>query len=198
MNTGPIDTAKLNARDDIQIGDRQEFQDELARRAEAALAQMTAKIQKKKKPVETPKAEPAHIASGPPLSLRRNGQMPYVFRPVAELAFANSYIVSLPVWYEINLWLSDEKNYVLNIRRFEKSSDQEDTHVVIVSPSQDKVFEAIERYDPLRDLAVNIDLSPDMPMAEIAMHRLSLYWDMEITRRQYVSAVNDLFKSIED
>lgn len=128
--------------------------------------------------------------------LRRTGQLPYTFHPVAQLGFATSYCVDLPIWYEINLWLDTNNRYVINIRRFAKADDEQDIHVVLEASSHDETLSLLEKYDPLNDITVNVDFSEPMSLAALTLNGLVLCRDIEITRKQYYGVLSELFSEM--
>jgi len=187
---------KLIAQSIFANQDRHDAMGQITRKKQLALSKLDKAENGESKPEgkKNGKASAAtQMPSLPRQKLRRSGQLPYIFQPLGEIGFATSYTPQLPFWYELNLWFSDEQKYVLNIRRFAKSDQERDSHIVKVASSTEEVLSAIESYDPLADITVSIDFSKPMTLAEISLYGIELCGNIEIARKQYHDVVSEMF-----
>ncbi|MEM6323140.1 MAG: hypothetical protein AAF748_05625 [Pseudomonadota bacterium] len=129
-------------------------------------------------------------------SIPQFGARPIVFEG-SELAMAMSFTPSLPYWYEINLYRTTERDFVVAIRKFEQSEEEDDSVRSWRFTTLEEAFSHLEAYDAAIDVSVAPVTTSEQTPAALAMRALSLKADVEAARFHYGALVGELFAKID-
>ena len=141
----------------------------------------------------------ANSAIGQAMSYRiaRSGARPLKFTG-SELAMAMSFTPEIPYWYEINLYRTNDSQFVLAIRLFHQSEDKRDTVEAWQFKSLDEALSAVEHYDAAADVdAMLPDASGDHTAAEIAAHAFELRARIETQRQHYRGLAGEILHELD-
>jgi hypothetical protein len=128
--------------------------------------------------------------------LRRPGARPLIFSG-AELAMAMNFTPELPYWYEINIYRTTGQRFVLAVRQFFQSETEEDTCQAWEFETLPEVFDAIEQYDPAKDIRVSMmDMAASAP-AELTAMSLDLRAQVKAARANFSGLVGELFEELD-
>ncbi|MEO0387053.1 MAG: hypothetical protein AAF281_05915 [Pseudomonadota bacterium] len=102
--------------------------------------------------------EPAPMTGGSALSFRikRIGQRPLEFSGT-ELGMAMSYVPGAPYWYEINIYRTVDQKFVVAVRHFFESEDEQDTARAWECDDFFSAMDMLEAYDAADDVRVYAD-----------------------------------------
>lgn len=118
------------------------------------------------------------------LSLKRTGQRPYSFAGT-EICTSNSHSVGPALWYELNIYRTNEGQYVLEVKLFNKSDKYKDRFSVHEMGSLEDMTHFLENYDAAVDVSNAISLEDHMPLSLLALEALSLKLRIEEARNQF-------------
>lgn len=129
--------------------------------------------------------------------LRRLGARPLSFRG-SELAMAMSFSPEIAYWYEINLYRTDARDFVLAVKLFYQSSDERDICQAWQVASIDEAFEILAGYDAGADVRAGrsieeVGASP----AELAAMAFDLRARVEGARRHFGSLLGELLHDLD-
>lgn len=114
-----------------------------------------------------------------------------------ELAMAMSFTPSLPYWYELNIYRTEEQAFVVAIRLFFQSEEEDDIVSAWSFTTIDEALDHIQNYDAAMDVPVpDIDVSAMAP-AEMTAMALQMQARVDAARRHYAGLVGELFCEIE-
>ncbi|MEL6198310.1 MAG: hypothetical protein AAFT19_10710 [Pseudomonadota bacterium] len=129
--------------------------------------------------------------------LRRSGARPLAFSG-SELCMGVSYTAGTPFWYELNIYRKTDGGFVVRLDMRAKSDNDPSRHHAWECPSFAEVMESLEAYDAGDD--IRIDIEPDDPelgLADLAAHALSIRARAEEARRQYRGLIGELLHELE-
>lgn len=128
--------------------------------------------------------------------IKRVGARPLSFHGI-ELAMAMSFTPSIPYWYEINIYRTTEHKFVLAIRLFFQSSEEEDSVQAWQFESLTDALEKIKSYDPAQDVRVDFDAEQPMAIADLTAKAMFLHAKTSAARSHYASLIGEFFYSLE-
>jgi len=129
--------------------------------------------------------------------LRRPGARPLSFRGT-ELGMAMSFSPDLPYWYEVNLYRTADQGFALAIRTFFQSEDEKDMVSAWSFESIGEAIDALEAYDPARDLRIGVDAGdPALTGPELAAHAMALRARTEEARRHFAGLVGEFLHQMD-
>lgn len=131
-------------------------------------------------------------AAGPLQVLRQTGGRPVSFHG-RQLGHRNSYRLGTDLWFELNLYQTDDARFVADIRTFHKSAGAQDSYHVSVCDSLDEAVGVFERFDARREVSADFDpADPAMPPAEILAQAAALRYRLADADKQYKAVLSDL------
>lgn len=128
--------------------------------------------------------------------LRRPGARPLTFFG-SEVAMAMNFTPELPYWYEINIYHTDTQSFVLAIRQFFQSEEEEDTCQAWEFETLPQIFDAIEQYDAAKDIRVSTIAAPSTVPAELSMMALDLRAQVMAARANFSGLVGAFFEELD-
>lgn len=148
-------------------------------------------------PSITEGSAPPSIGQAMTFRIARSGARPIKFTG-SELAMAMSFTPEIPYWYEINIYRTNDSNFVTAIRLFHQSEDKRDTVEAWQFSSLDEALTAIEHYDAGADVeAVMPDTVQNDCAAEIAACALELRARLENQRQHYRGLAGEILFELE-
>ncbi|ARE42194.1 hypothetical protein RGUI_4053 [Rhodovulum sp. P5] len=143
------------------------------------------------------RSETPSVGMSSEFRIRRVGGRPIVFRG-SELAMSMSFTPEIPYWYEMNIYRTQSQRFVLAVRVFFQSADEEDYVRAWEFDDLSDVFDAIEGYDAAQDVKMTLPAKIDtLPPAALAAHALELQAKVSAARAHYQGLVGELFAEIE-
>lgn len=129
--------------------------------------------------------------------IKRVGGRPISFDG-SELAMAMSFSPSLPYWYEINLYRTNDQRFVTTVRLFFVSDKEEDRVQGWIFDDLDEAIEKLIQYDAAADvyLGMGLDEAKAAP-AELAAYALDLRAKVADYRRHYQSLIGEFLYELE-
>lgn len=143
-----------------------------------------------------PAAEPTQIGSAVPHRFTRPGERPVAFSGT-EMAMAMSFTPELPYWYEIAVYRTDDQRFVLAIRLFFQSEDEDDVSQAWVFDSLFEAFDAIQAYDAGKDVKVAFDDTSMQVPADMMASALELRARVAAARMHYAGLVGEFFSELD-
>lgn len=130
--------------------------------------------------------------------IARPGSRPLTFSGT-ELAMAMSFTPELPYWYELNIYRTDGQRFVLVVKQFFQSEDEEDRKNAWEFGSLPEVFEALESYDAARDVKMDAERfeMDGMSAAELATRAYELRARIEAARAHFAGLVGEFLAQVE-
>ena len=129
--------------------------------------------------------------------IKRAGARPLAFKG-SELAMAMSYTPALPYWYEINIYRTTNNSFVVAIKLFFQSTDEQDTAHAWRVESLEEALAHIENYDPGHDVRIQpIGAGAEMSAAELAAYAAQLRSEMLAAKRHYASLAGQFFHDLD-
>lgn len=143
-------------------------------------------------------SDPANEVEGHSFKLKQTGGRPVQFRGI-ELCSAMSYVPGTPLWYEINIYKTEESDFVTDVRMFTKDENERDVFRVERSYSLADVFDYLEKYDAANDVdASSVDLgSSHLSVANLSLSAASLRIRVEEARGQFRDLVGQILYQLE-
>ena len=133
----------------------------------------------------------------PTFKIKRPGKRPLIFDGI-ELAVAMSFTPSLPYWYEINLYRTNDQRFVVSVRLFFQSENEQDQVRAWDFDTLDQALEKLAQYDAAQDVKFTLDpANPSLPPAELAAMAMDLRARVESARRHYASLVGEFFYELD-
>ena len=140
---------------------------------------------------------PAQTAPAMAYKLRRLGGRPLSFHG-SELGMAMSFTPTAPYWYEVNIYRTVSQQFVLVIRHFFQSEQEQDTIRAWECETFGEVMDKLESYDAADDVRVTVNAAdPDLSLPEMAAHALDLRAKAEAARQQFSGLVGELLYDLE-
>lgn len=129
--------------------------------------------------------------------LRRLGARPLSFRGT-ELAMAMSFSPEIPYWYEINLYRTEAKDFVLGIKLYFQSSDERDVSQGWQVKSIDEAFDLLVGYDAGGDVRPGMSFEDvGASPADLAAAAFDIRARVEAARRHFESLVGELLHDLD-
>lgn len=129
--------------------------------------------------------------------LKRHGQRPMTFRGT-EIGMAMSFDPDVPFWYEVNLYRTADRSYVVAIRQFFQSEDERDVVKAWSFAALGDAIDHIERYDAGEDVRLKArQLPADGTAVEMAATALDLRAKVETARAHYRGLVAEFLYDLE-
>ena len=141
-------------------------------------------------PMQSPESsgDVTFMTSSTSYSLPQPGKRPLTFTG-SELAMAMSFTPALPYWYEINIYSTNDGQFVVAIRKFFQSETEEDVVKAWSFPSIDHAFEHIQHYDAGHDVPVPHGDFAAMAPAEMSAVALQTHAQIEEARSHFAGLV---------
>ncbi|MEM9232062.1 MAG: hypothetical protein AAGB10_20920 [Pseudomonadota bacterium] len=139
----------------------------------------------------------APVATPQKFRIKRVGARPMQFEG-SELGMAMSFSPANEYWYEVNIYRTVESRFVLAIRLFYQSDDNQDTAKAWECESFGQVMDHLEAYDAAQDIQVKIapeDLSLSLP--ELAARAMGFQAEAEAARLQFRGLVGEILHELE-
>lgn len=129
--------------------------------------------------------------------LKRHGQRPLMFRG-AELGMAMSFDPDVPYWYEINLYRTADRSFVVAIRQFFQSEDERDVVKAWTFATLGDALDHIEAYDAGADVRLKTRRTPVHGAAvDLAAASLDLRAQVETARAHYRNLVAEFLYDLD-
>lgn len=141
-------------------------------------------------------AELSYVGSATQHRLPQPGGRPNVFQGT-ELAMAMSFTPSLPYWYEINLYRTNDQGFAVAIRKFFQSEEETDWVKSWMFSSAEAALSHIEGYDASADVRVTDMNFEDASPAELAAKAMLIKAEVESARSHFAGLVGEMFAEIE-
>ncbi|MEM9342517.1 MAG: hypothetical protein AAGA87_05685 [Pseudomonadota bacterium] len=136
------------------------------------------------------------MTSGTSYTLPQPGKRPLAFAG-SEIAMAMSFTPDLPYWYEINLYRSNDEQFIVAIRQFFQSENEKDTVKSWSFPTIEHALSHIEDYDAGHDVPVPHGDFAAMAPAEMAAHAMHTQAQIEEARAHFAGLVGEMFFEID-
>lgn len=128
--------------------------------------------------------------------LRRPGARPVIFTGI-ELAMATSFTPELPYWHEINIYRTNDQRFIMALRLFFQSEDEEDTVQGWEFSDLPSLFDALEQYDASKDVKVAFKDFANASPAELTAMALELQAKIAAARAHFAGLVGELFEEMD-
>jgi hypothetical protein len=140
----------------------------------------------------------SHFASNAPsFRIKRPGARPLVFEGI-ELAMAMSFSLSLPYWYEVNLYRTTDQRFVATIKLFYRAENEQDMVKAWEFDSLEQALDKLASYDAGQDVRVTLDPSDlSASAAELAACAMELRAKIMAARRHFESLVGEFFYELD-
>lgn len=138
----------------------------------------------------------ASVGAATEHKLPQSGGRPLIFAG-NELAMAMSFTPGLPYWFEVNLYHSQAQEFVVAVRKFFQSENENDYVNSWSFPSIDAALSHIQNYDPAIDILIPEMDTDMMTPAEMSAIALSLRAEVEAVRHHYSGLVGELFMELD-
>jgi hypothetical protein len=125
------------------------------------------------------------------------GQRPLQFRG-QELGMAMSFAPDLPYWYEINLFRTVDRSFVLTVKQFFQSADERDTVRAWTFTSLDDAIDKIESYDAADDLRVALPRPGGQTAVDLAASALEFRAQAEAARNHFKGLVGEFLYELDE
>lgn len=126
----------------------------------------------------------------------RPGKRPLVFQGT-QLAMAMSFTPDIPYWYEINIFRSEEQNFVLVVKLFFQSEIEQDYTKAWEADSLIEVLDMLEHYDAAEDIRVAVPEMDTIAPAELATMAYAMEARVRSQRAHWASLIGELFGELE-
>jgi len=140
----------------------------------------------------------SQFASAPPtFRIKRPGARPIVFEGI-ELAMAMSFTPTVPYWYEVNLYRTTDQRFVVTVKLFYQSEDEQDQVRGWEFESVEQALDKLAHYDAGQDIRVAVNpADPGICSAELAACAMDLRARIMSARRHFESLVGEFFYDLE-
>lgn len=129
--------------------------------------------------------------------LRRMGGRPLEFAGV-ELGMAMSFSPELPYWYEINLYRTTERTFVLAIRLFYQSESERDLVSASTHETLAEAIDALEAYDAAEDVRLTLETATEhLSAAELAACAMELRARAKAARSHFAGLVGEFLHQMD-
>ena len=139
---------------------------------------------------------PEMPASTTAYSFPRPGQRPLTFNG-SILAMVMTFTPDFPFWYEVNIFRTDDQNFVLVVKMFFQSENEQGTVRAWQFDDLMEVFTAMEQFDAAEDIRVGFPETAQMCPAELAALAYELKAKVGAYRSHWASLVGELFLEID-
>lgn len=126
----------------------------------------------------------------------RAGARPLHFHG-SELAMAMSYTPALPYWYEVNLYRTTAQRFVVAIRQFFQSEDEQDVCHAWECETLPEALDRLETYDAAQDVRLGALPGDGASPADLHAMALDLRAQSIAARRHYGSLIGRFFYDLE-
>lgn len=129
--------------------------------------------------------------------IKRIGGRPICFDG-SELAMAMSFSPSLPYWYEINLYRTNDQRFVTTVRLFYVSEKEQDRVQGWECGDLEEAIDKLTQYDAATDvyLGLGLDAAKAAP-AELAAYAMELRAQVADYRHHYKSLIGEFLFELE-
>ncbi len=128
--------------------------------------------------------------------IKREGARPLIFQG-SELAMAMSFTPSIPYWYEINIYRTVDQRFILAIRLFFQSKDEENIVRAWEFDSLPDALDKMETYDAAQDVKVVFDGSKPVPIAELTATAIEIHAKIAAARTHYSGLIGEFFYDLD-
>lgn len=128
--------------------------------------------------------------------IKRLGARPLSFDG-SEMAMAMSFTPAIPYWYEVNIYRTTSQIFVLVIRMFFQSADEQDYVRAWECDSLADALDLMESYDAGQDVKVTFDPAQPMVVAELTARAMELHARTAAMRAHYAGLVGEFFYDLE-
>jgi hypothetical protein len=129
--------------------------------------------------------------------IRRMGGRPLEFAGV-ELGMAMSFSPEIPYWYEINLYRTSDRTFVLAIRLFFQSEAERDLVSASAHETLAEALDALEAYDAAEDVRLTLDMASEhLSAAELAASALDLRARAKAARSHFGGLVGEFLHQMD-
>ena len=129
--------------------------------------------------------------------LRRMGARPLEFAGI-ELGMAMSFSPDLPYWYEINLYHTVDRSFVLAIRLFYQSESERDLVSASTYETLAEAIDALEAYDAAEDVRLTLEPTTDhLSAAELAACAMDLRARAKAARSHFAGLVGEFLHQMD-
>lgn len=133
----------------------------------------------------------------PTIRIKRAGARPLIFEGI-EMAMAMSFTPSLSYWYEINLYRTSDQRFVVAIRLFFQSEEEQDQVRAWEFDNLDQALEKIAQHDAAQDIKFSMDpANPSMAPAELAAMAMELRARIASARSHFASLMGEFFFELD-
>ena len=126
----------------------------------------------------------------------RPGHRPISFSG-SLLAMSMSFTPEIPYWYELNIFRTDRQSFVLVLKLFFQSEEEEDYTKAWEFDTLAEVFDALEGYDAAEDIKVKIPDFDSLCPAELAVYAAQFQAQIEARRSHWASLVGELLSELD-
>ncbi len=130
-------------------------------------------------------------------TLPRCGKRPLTFTG-SELCMAMNYAADCHSWYEVNIYRTTDKRFVLCLRQFFRDEDEQDTTRAWECETFGDLMDRLEAYDAADDVRVTVFADdPKLSVAEMAAHALTLRAKAESARMHFGGLVGEILAELD-
>lgn len=147
----------------------------------------------------TPSPAPVATTTGnaKTYTLPRRGKRPLTFTG-SELCMAMNYAADCHSWYEVNIYRTTDKRFVLCLRQFFRDENEQDTVKAWECETFGEVMDRLESYDAADDVRVTVFADdPKLSVPEMAAHALNLRAKAEAARMHFGGLVGEILAELE-
>lgn len=129
--------------------------------------------------------------------LRVTGSRPERFSG-RHIAMATGWNNTVPRWYEINLYETEDGHIIVDVRLFHKSDDDSDLYHVETLNTWTEAARWLEGYNPANDIVCHVQVDDDrLSAAEVSLSGIALRQTILELRTQFRSLVGDLLYQLK-
>ncbi len=130
-------------------------------------------------------------------TLPRRGKRPLTFTG-SELCMAMNFVAGCHSWYEVNIYRTTDKRFVLCLRQFFRDEDEQDTTRAWECETFGDLMDRLEAYDAADDVRVTVFADdPKLSVAEMAAHALTLRAKAESARMHFGGLVGEILAELD-
>lgn len=130
-------------------------------------------------------------------NIPRRGKRPLAFVG-SELCMAMNFVAGCHSWYEINIYRTVEKSFVLAVRHFFRDEGEQDAVRAFECETFGEVMDKLEAYDAADDVRVMVYADdPGLSVPEMAAHALNLRAKAQSARIQFGALVGEILHELE-
>ncbi len=117
-----------------------------------------------------------------------------------ELCSAMSFVVGTPLWYEINVYRTVDRGFVVEVKMFTKGENERDMFRLFDAATPADVIETLETYEPSFDIdasSVRFGVE-EISVAELSLSAAALRLRIEEARRQFNDLVGEILFQLDN